>query len=252
MKTSWPPLALPDSVFCLIPCFCTLKHWSLVICSAIGPLSIYLSHPTVLPSALPSLRPSSSHLPAFPSSLQIAGMSIHLSPSSLVLLDSETPSAPIHWPDLPSILGSSCGTSRVTVPLPFSLGSPVPGAGRPAFVGLGQGRGRPGRGAGRGGAGAGRLVSSRVRASARPRPGRRRTWRCPRPPRPPRPASLWAWRCRRCGQNRVVSHCTRPGPSGWTGEGRAPPLCLGRVLAPRAPLPGGHRAGAARVLRVPR
>jgi hypothetical protein len=51
-------------------------------------------------------------------------------------------------------LAPAAGACRVTVPLPFSLGSSAPGAG-PAFVGLGQGGGRSGWGAGRGGAGRG-------------------------------------------------------------------------------------------------
>lgn len=156
-------------------------HWSSLH------LSVTSNCASICPSIPASLFQPSASLPIPPAFRLLVCQSI--SPSSLALLDSETPSTLIHWPDLPSVLGLSCRASGVTV-LPFSLGSPAPGTGRPAFVGLGQGRGRPGRGAGRGGAGAGRLLRLSgpcVRGLAGGEhgaaPGRRapRGWRTSRP-----------------------------------------------------------------------
>lgn len=133
-------------------------HWSSLH------LSVTSNCASICPSIPPSLLQPSASLPIQPSDCW------YVSPpllSSLALLDSETPSALIHWPDLPSVLGPSCGVSPVTVPLPFSLGSSAPGRG-PGLCWTGAGP-RPvgvGRGAGRGGAGAGRLLGAPVRLSA--------------------------------------------------------------------------------------
>lgn len=100
----------------------------------------------------------------------------------------------------------------------------------------------------------------------------RRKWRCPRPPcpppgpgsrrgplpPPPRRRSACS-SCRRCGPSRAGSRCTRPGPSGSTGEGArarcvrpapppcarpAPPLCLGAAPGPVRPAAGPLRGGS--------
>lgn len=70
--------------------------------SASGSPGICLSHPTVLPSALPSRHPSSKHLRAFPPSFRL-----------LVCLPSPTPLSPygsdsVHWTIHPSIPSSCC------------------------------------------------------------------------------------------------------------------------------------------------
>lgn len=111
-------------------------------------------------------------------------------------------------------------------------------------------------GAGRGGRGWGRgRVTQPPLAPRSARPpawqAGRRKWRCPRPPRPPpgpgsrrgpAPPLLPLRRrsacssCRRYGWSRAGSRCTRPGPSGSTGEGaRGPPLWPGPAAADSPP-----------------
>lgn len=138
----------------------------------------------------------------------------------------------------------------------------------------GQAWGRAGAGRARGGAAAvGRAGAGVTQPPLAPRSARppasqagRRKWRCPRLPRPPPgpgsrpgPAPLppppprrsACSSCRRCGPSPAGSRCTRPGPSGSTGEGARgpPPPCARQACAAALsrrslpPAPGSVRSG---------
>lgn len=70
----------------------------------------------------------------------------------------------------------------------------------------------------------------------------RRKWRglAQRPP-PRRPACS---RCQRRGPSRAGSRCTRPGPSGWTGEAWPAPAAPGPLSGTRGRCPPGSRLEA--------